>query len=115
MRYKGWVGRGLRPPASLDKESKSEYEALLRKVIAREDHPERITKVLAEARAAGEPGLLNQPVIRYMTEEARARSFADQFGVVTSEGAPNQVPYMVFLEPHKADVYDLAFHGKSQH
>jgi len=114
MRYNELIGQGLRSPASLDKESKSEYEALLRKVIAREDHPERITKVLAEARAAGEPGLLNQPVIRYMTEEARARSFADQFGVVTSEGAPNQVPYMVFLEPDKVDVYDIALHGKSQ-
>lgn len=114
MRQSELIALGLRAPSSIGDDSRAEYEALYNRVKARQDHPEKTIKALAEARAAGEPGLQTQQAIQYMTEEARARSFADQFGMVTSEGAPDRVPYMTFLEPDKVDVYDVALHGRTQ-
>ena len=114
MRHSELTALALRAPSSVLEENRAEYEKVHKRVKARLEHPEKVVAALAEARAAGEPGLLNQQAIQYMTEEARARSFADQFGFVTTEGGPNQVPYMTFLEPDKVDVYDVALHGKTQ-
>ncbi len=114
MRFNELTNLPLRAPHSVDEEARQGYLAVYNRVKARLEHPEKTVKALAEARAAGEPALLTQQAIQYMTEEARARSFADQFGLVLGEGAPDQVPYMVFLEPDAVDVYDVALHGKEQ-
>lgn len=114
MRYHDLVAIQPRRPFSVVPESRAVYEPIFNRVQARHAQPDRLVRKVAEAYAAGEPFLQNQARVEYMTEEALARSFAADFGVIVTEGEPNQIPAMVFIEPDKVDVYDVALHGRDQ-
>lgn len=94
---------------------------VLAEVEARRKDPEAlIDKAMAfyesvdRAEAAGEPGLLNQQIPNYITEEALATSFAMQFGQVVEEGVPDQVPEFTLVDPTAVSVFEVSLTNQPQ-
>jgi hypothetical protein len=61
------------------------------------------------ARAAGQPGLLNQQRPNYITEESLVRSFVTSFAELALEGEGDQIPEFTFLEQDTPKILTVAF------
>lgn len=102
-------------------ENEKVAKRVLAEVEARRKNPEAfIEKVMAfyeavdKASAAGEPGLLNQQIPNYITEEALATSFAMQFGQVVEEGGPDQVPEFTLADPDAVSIFEVSLTNQPQ-
>ena len=112
------LGRPLRPveamlPENVEALKAYREQAELRQTPKGEDtligQVETALAAEDQARAAGQPGLLNQQRPNYITEESLVRSFVTSFADLTLEGEGDQVPEFTFLEPDTPKIITVAF------